>query len=49
VSPETFWSENSAGGWSPMLSVIGRLQIDGWDVPAVVVEAEGAMTDLTGW
>jgi hypothetical protein len=28
-----------AGGWSPVLSVIGRLDIDGCDVPAVFVEA----------
>jgi hypothetical protein len=39
VSPETFWCENSAGGCSPVLSVIGSLQIDRWDVAAVFVEA----------
>src|SRR4029079_6447122 len=38
-SPETFWCENSARGWSPDLSVVGRLQFDGWDIPAVLVEA----------
>jgi hypothetical protein len=39
VSPETFRFEDSAGGWSPSLSVIGRLQFDGRDVAAVLVEA----------
>ena len=39
MSPETFWCENSAGGWSPVLSVIGGLHFDGWDVAAVFVEA----------
>ena len=34
-----FCSEYSAGGWSPDLSVVGRLQFDGWDVPAVLIEA----------
>jgi hypothetical protein len=31
--------EDSAGGWSPSLSVIGRLQFDGRDIAAVLVEA----------
>jgi hypothetical protein len=39
VSPETFWCENSAGGWSLVVSVVGPLQFDGWDVAAVFVEA----------
>jgi hypothetical protein len=39
VIPETFRFEDSAGGWSPSLSVIGRLQFDGRDVAAVLVEA----------
>jgi hypothetical protein len=30
---------SSAGGWSPVLSVIGDLQIDRWDVSAVFVDA----------
>jgi len=29
----------SAGGWSLVLRVVGCLQIDGWDVAAVFVEA----------
>ena len=38
MSPETFWCENSAGGWSLSLSVVGRLHLDRWDVAAVFVE-----------
>jgi hypothetical protein len=32
VSPETLRFEDSAGGWSPLLSVVGRLHFDGRDV-----------------
>ena len=39
MRPETFRFEDSAGGWSPLLSVVGRLQFDGRDVAAVLVEA----------
>jgi hypothetical protein len=35
----TFRFEDSAGGWSPLLSVVGPLQFDGRDVAAVLVEA----------
>ena len=38
MSPETSWFGDSAGGWSPVLSVVGRLQVDGWNVAAVLVE-----------
>ena len=39
MSPETFWCEYSAGGWSLVLSVVGGLPFDGRDVAAVLVEA----------
>ena len=39
ASPETFCCENSAGGWSLLLRVVGPFQFDWWDVAAVFVEA----------
>jgi hypothetical protein len=38
VSPETSWCENSAGGWSLVASVVGRLHFDWRDISEVLVE-----------